>query len=102
MSDIEKTRRESLRWHLLRILDWGRPYSMADSQLWEIAKVNFPDATLIEIRRELDYLDHRTLINLIRPQSGKWHADLLRLGVDLVEYTVECDPGIARPPRYGI
>ena len=102
MSDIEKDRRESLRWHLLRILDWNRPYTMPDARLWEIAKVNFPDTTPTEIRRELDYLADRELVEISRPQSGNWHADLTRHGVDITEYTVDCDPGIARPPKYGV
>jgi hypothetical protein len=25
---------------------------------------------------------------------------LTRIGIDVVEYTVECDPGIARPKKY--
>jgi len=102
MVDIEKTRREQLRWHLLRILDWNRPYTMPESRLWEIAKVNFPDTSVMEIRRELDYLADRELAAIDKPQSGSWHAELTRHGVDLVEYTVDCQPGIARPPKYGV
>ena len=29
-----------------------------------------------------------------------WFADLTRLGVDLAEYTIDCQPGIARPDKY--
>ena len=102
MADIEKNRREMLRWHLLRILDWNRPYTMPEARIWDIAKVNFPDTTTMEIRRELDYLADRELVLIDKPQSSPWHAELTRHGVDLVEYTVDCQPGIARPPKYGI
>lgn len=101
MADIEKDRRESLRWHLLRILDWNRPYTMPETRIWEIAKSNYPDTTPLEIRRELDYLADRQLVTIDKPQSGAWSADLTRYGIDIVEYTVDCHPGINRPPKYG-
>jgi hypothetical protein len=102
MADIEKDRRERLRWHLLRVLDWNRPYTMPDARMWEIATANFPDTTVMEIRRELDYLADRELVALDKSQSSPWFADLTRHGVDIVEYTVDCQPGIARPPKYGM
>ncbi|HDS5467820.1 TPA: hypothetical protein QHY01_004518, partial [Enterobacter asburiae] len=49
---------------------------------------------------ELDYLADRKMVDLEKKPSGDWFADLTRLGVDLVEYTVECGPGIARPEKY--
>ena len=32
--------------------------------------------------------------------SGPWHAELTRYGVDVAEYTIDCEPGIARPAKY--
>ena len=32
--------------------------------------------------------------------AGAWFADLTRHGIDLAEYTVDCDPGISRPTRF--
>jgi hypothetical protein len=29
-----------------------------------------------------------------------WSAELTHHGVDIVEYTVDCFPGIARPPKW--
>ena len=52
------------------------------------------------IRRDLDYLADRRLIELVKQPSGAWFADLSRLGVDIVEYTIDCQPGIARPEKY--
>ncbi|EME4037049.1 hypothetical protein VYM13_004930, partial [Escherichia coli] len=46
------------------------------------------------------YLADRKMVDLEKKPSGDWFADLTRLGVDLVEYTVECGPGIARPEKY--
>ena len=45
-------------------------------------------------------LADRKMVDLEKKPSGDWFADLTRLGVDLVEYTVECGPGIARPEKY--
>jgi len=37
---------------------------------------------------------------LKRHEGAPWTAELTRHGVDVVEYTVECEPGIARPKKY--
>ena len=84
MVDITRVRRESLRWSLLVAL----------------SRAIYPDTTQLELRRELDYLADRKMVELEKRPSGDWFADLSRLGVDIVEYTVECGPGIARPEKY--
>ena len=53
-----------------------------------------------ELRRELDYLSDRRLVDLAKQPIGIWYADLTRLGVDIAEYTIDCQPGIARPEKY--
>jgi hypothetical protein len=60
----------------------------------------YPDATELETRRELDYLADRELIDLDKMPDGRWIAKLNRAGVDLAEYTTDCEPGIARPEKY--
>ena len=37
---------------------------------------------------------------LFETPQGRWFADLTRIGVDLAEYTIPCEPGIARPEKY--
>ena len=91
MVDIARVRRESLRWSLLVALNKTRP---------DVSRAIYPDTTPLELRRELDYLADRKMVDLEKKPSGDWFADLTRLGVDLVEYTVECGPGIARPEKY--
>lgn len=102
MIDIAKARREGMRWNLLNTLNLARPYSANENFLLDVMRGIYPDSTQLEVRKELDYLSDRDLILLDKQPSGTWFADLDRYGVDVVEYTVECDPGIARPPRYGI
>ena len=59
----------------------------------------YPDSTQQEVRRELDYLADRRLVHISGQHTGTWLAELARYGVDIVEYTVPCEPGIARPPK---
>ncbi len=100
MVDITRVRREYLRWSLLVALNKTRPYTASETLLLEVSRAIYPDTTQLELRRELDYLADRKMVELERRPSGDWFADLSRLGVDIVEYTVECSPGIARPEKY--
>ncbi|HFU8837937.1 TPA: hypothetical protein ACIYLJ_003120 [Escherichia coli] len=100
MVDITRVRRESLRWSLLVALNKTRSYTASETLLLEVSRAIYPDTTQLELRRELDYLADRKMVELERRPSGDWFADLSRLGVDIVEYTVECGPGIARPEKY--
>ncbi|MDN5924357.1 MAG: hypothetical protein L0H70_05095 [Xanthomonadales bacterium] len=60
----------------------------------------YPDATALEVRRELEYLKDRCLVEIDATPAGPWLARLTHHGVDLAEYTIDCGPGIARPPKY--
>jgi hypothetical protein len=94
---IAKIRREQIRWFLLTALNIARPMGMYTEALLPIVQATYPDATHKEVRVELDYLEERELVNIKRDHLDRWYADLARYGVDVVEYTVACDPGIARP-----
>ncbi|MBS9440948.1 MULTISPECIES: hypothetical protein [Photorhabdus] len=100
MIDVARVRRESLRWSLLVALNKTRPYTASETLLLDISRAIYPDVTALELRKELDYLADRKLIDLNKQPSGSWFADLTRIGVDVVEYTVECGLGIARPEKY--
>jgi hypothetical protein len=98
--DLAKTRRESLRWLILLTLNNARPIGAFEEVVLTVAQSVYPDATALELRRELDYLHDRDLVTLDKQPSGRWHAELSRYGVDIAEYTVDCQPGIARPVKY--
>lgn len=100
MIDMAKTRREQMRWLLLLALNHARPYGLQESVLLGTAQGVYPDATPLEIRRELDYLEGRRLVEIERDPSGVWRAELQRYGIDIAEYTIDCEPGIARPQKY--
>jgi hypothetical protein len=100
MVDMTKIRRESMRWRLLDTLNKARPHTSSAHWLLEVMRGVYADATALEIQRELDYLHDRDLVELVKQPSGMWFADLSRYGVDIAEYTIDCEPGIARPPIY--
>lgn len=100
MIDQSKVRRESMRWLIILTLNNARPIGAYEELVLATLHAMYQDATPLEVRRELDYLADRKLVDLKKEPSGRWFADLARLGVDLAEYTVDCDPGIARPPKY--
>lgn len=100
MIDQAKIRREQIRWLLLLTLNHARPYGAAEAMLLATVQAIYPDATTLEVKRELEYLENRRLLVLEKHPSGPWHAGLTRYGVDVAEYTVDCEAGIARPVKY--
>jgi len=98
--DIPKIRRESIRWMILLTLNNARPFGAMESVVLRVVQSEYPDATELELRRELDYLRGRDLVDLDKQPSGMWKADLTRYGVDIAENTIPCEPGIARPAKY--
>lgn len=100
MIDETKLRREFLRWVLMLGLYNSRPIGAREESLLNIVRGVYPNATQHELRLALDYLADRKLIDLTKHPDGRWSAELNRSGVDVVEYTVAVEPGIARPEKY--
>lgn len=98
--DMERARREAIRWHILVALNSGRPEAVAETLIVSAIQAIPMQCTPLDLRREMDYLSDRKLITLKRNEGAPWLADLTRHGVDFVEYTVEAEPGIARPKKY--
>ena len=93
-----RARRETTRWLLLLTLNVARPAEAHVGMLRSVVAAVYSDITELEVRRELDYLQGRDLIKTRTDPLGQMHAKLERYGIDVVEYTVDCEPGIARPP----
>lgn len=98
--DMPKVRRESMRWLVILTLNNARPLGCGEGPILSVAQTQFPDASPHEMRVQLDYLEDRDLVKLTKYPHGPWHAELTRYGVDVAEYTVEIQPGIARPAKY--
>ncbi len=100
MIDPAKARRESMRWYILLTLNNSRPIDPSEVLVLSTIQGVIPDATAVELRREMDYLADRQIVSLDKQPHGVWLVGLTSLGVDIVEYTVDCRPGIARPTKY--
>lgn len=98
--DHDKIRREDIRWQILLTLNNASPIGAFEELIATVIRATYPDATGLEVRRHLDYLSDRELVTLKKQPDGRWFGDLTREGTDVVEYTVDCDPGIARPIKY--
>lgn len=96
-NDMARLRREQIRWYLLLSLNVSRPFGTTTPVLLAIIQANYADATEQEIRRELDYLEDRKLITIDKHPTNRWQCELTHYGVDIVEYTIPVQPGIARP-----
>ena len=98
--DHARLRREALRWLILLTLNNARPVGAFEGPVLSVAQSEYPDASPLELRRELDYLHGRELVTLRKDPNGKWFSSLTRFGTDVAEYTIDCEPGIARPAKY--
>lgn len=97
---LEKSRRETLRWRILQTLNIGRPLPVSEDILLQTVGGADMPITQHDLRRELDYLRGRELVEITGQGTPQWHGSLTRYGADLAEYTIECQPGIARPVKY--
>jgi len=98
---LDKSRREVLRWRIIQTCNIGRPYPVAEDIIYQtVAGPDMP-VTEFDVRKELDYLESRKLVEIEgRGKPQGWAAKLTRYGVDLAEYAIECEPGIGRPQKY--
>ena len=98
--DMEKKRIEVLRWRILQTVEKGRPYAVSEEIIMATVSGDDMPVSPRELRREMDYLEDRKLITLKGRDTACWSAELTHYGVDVVEYTIDCHPGIARPKKY--
>lgn len=98
--EAEQQRRGFMRWIILLSANLNRPVQSTDQFLLGVVRAEYADATEMQIRRELDYLQSRELLAMTAdPASGRVRVSLTRYGIDVAEYTVDVEPGILRPPR---
>lgn len=98
--DLEKAQREQVRWRILKVLDAGRPAAVSEVVVLQVMQDSSLPVTPHGLRRELDYLEDRKLVTISGRDTPVWSAELTHYGVDIVEYTVDCFPGIARPKKW--
>ncbi|MCX5909960.1 MAG: hypothetical protein NTY64_22990 [Deltaproteobacteria bacterium] len=98
--DLDRARREEMRWLILRALYAAQPMGTSENIILNAIDPCIPDATVTEIRKELDYLVERDLATIVDKRHFRWFAKINRNGIDVIEYTVECHAGIARPKEW--
>ncbi len=98
--DLEKAIREETRWRILRALDAGRPLPVSETVIFRALADSTLPITPSQLRRELDYLRDKDLIELENEDQPTWGAALTGYGVDVVEYTVNAPAGINRPKKW--
>ena len=94
-----KERSHFMRWILLLAMNINRPTHSTLRFLLQVVRGEYDDATEMQVRRELDYLESRDLVKVFTDPLGQVSSDLTRFGIDIAEYTVAVEPGIARPPK---
>jgi len=95
--DLERARREELRWRVLVALDKQRPEFVAESILLSALRPEYPTLTAVELRCELDYLRDKELVELEGETGASWQARLALYGIDAVEGTAKAPRGVSRP-----
>lgn len=81
--DMEKARREELRWVILRALYAAQEIGTTEVIVRSAIEEVIPDVTDIEIRRALDYLEKRQLV-LVERNRPCWFAKVNNHGIDFV------------------
>ena len=99
-SGLETANREYLRWLILTTLNAARPVGTSEAIILNAIQTVPLQMTMLELRKELAYLADRSLVTITGKDSPCWHAELNHHGIDVVEYAVECLPGIARPKKW--
>ncbi|MBH03989.1 MAG: hypothetical protein CMP08_07680 [Xanthomonadales bacterium] len=97
---FEKIQRENMRWRILQTAEVSHPWPVREDLL--LSTVAGPDMpiTSTDLRREVAYLERRELVTVKNRGLGPYLVELTRYGLDLAQYTIDCQPGIARPEKY--
>lgn len=99
--DLDRAAREEIRWRILKVLDASRLNPVTETIIFRVVAGDLKLAlTPNKLREELSYLEERGLVRVTGRDESVWLAQLTRAGVDIVEYTVPIDPGIARPHKF--
>ena len=97
---LSQARTESARWIILQTTGIGGHIGVTDDMILPVLRASWLDASREFLHNEIDYLESRKLVTTERPPLKPWRVKLTRHGRDVVEYTVACEPGIARPEKY--
>ena len=99
--DLAKVQRERTRWIILNTTHISGASGTSEGTIATVLQNLKLWRGPENLRREIDYLAVRGLVTIeganLRPE---WGVKLTRAGYDIADYTVECEPGIDRQPKY--
>lgn len=99
--NMAQAEREYVRWLILSTLYNAAPLGASESLVLSVIQGVPVHVTAVQVRKEMDYLAQLALITINKPQHhGIWHASILPVGIDMVEYRADCPVSIARPVKY--
>ena len=95
----ETTKLESGRWEILRACRIAGHEGVTDHMLLMTLRALWVSMHMKWVRDEVDYLASRKLLTVTKSEVKPWRAKLTRHGRDVVDYIVDCEPGIRRPRK---
>lgn len=96
----ELAKKENGRWVMLVAVNAGGHLGTTEDMILAALRPSWLDVHRGWVRDELAYLETRQLVEIERHPIKPWRATLTRHGHDIVDYTVDCEPGIERPCKY--
>jgi len=99
-AEKELAKKENGRWIILTAVHAGGHLGATDDMILAALLPSWLDVHRNWVRDELAYLESRKLVDVERHPIKPWRVTLSRHGRDIVDYTVDCEAGIARPARY--
>ncbi|MXZ81643.1 MAG: hypothetical protein F4Z15_09900 [Gammaproteobacteria bacterium] len=99
MNKTERMRQvPAIRWSILRTCNVGGHLGATETMLSRVIDAEWLGISRDDMRKELHYLSQRDLIEIEKSEIDPWRMTLTDHGRDLVDYQIDCRPGIARPP----
>ena len=89
----------AMRWTILRTIGVGLHLGVTETMCLDVCRSEYIGVTPDRVRAELDYLKKRELVCLQKSEAHPWRVTLSRHGRDFVDYEIDPEPGITRPPR---
>ncbi|MBL8512171.1 MAG: hypothetical protein JNM52_11070 [Betaproteobacteria bacterium] len=100
MTDLDRARREQIRWRILATLNISRPQGANEGLILAVLNDIKLQVTQKELRCELDYLAESGMLIISGQDSGTWVGKLTPRGIDIAEHTEPAPAGIGRPQKY--
>lgn len=99
--DVEAQRNRLRRLRLLQTLSMNRPHPMGDGLIRQALKADIDLAfTQSSIRKGLEYLQGRSLVEFVTQTEDVWVAKITPDGIDYLEGHGADIAGVARPSEF--